>query len=35
MLAGGLIEATGETRRDGAHRPAQLYAFLKREAVIL
>lgn len=35
MLAGGLIEATGGTRRDGAHRPAQLYAFLKREAVIL
>jgi 8-oxo-dGTP diphosphatase len=35
MLAGGLIEATGKTRRDGAHRPAQLYTFLQREAVIL
>ena len=35
MLAGGLIEPTGKTRRDGAHRPAQLYTFLQREAVIL
>ena len=35
MLAGGLIEPTGKTRRDGAHRPAQLYTFVQREAVIL
>ena len=35
MLAGGLIKPTGKTRRDGAHRPAQLYTFLQREAVIL
>jgi len=35
MLASGLIEATGKTRRDGAHRPAQLYRFTSREAILI
>jgi len=35
MLATGLIAATGEQRRDGAHRPALLYAFTTREPVFL
>ncbi len=35
MLSTGLIEATGETRREGAHRPATLYRFVSREPVFL
>ncbi len=35
MLASGLIEPTGKTRRDGAHRPAQLYRFTSREAILI
>jgi 8-oxo-dGTP diphosphatase len=30
MLAGGLVEATGEHERDAAHRPAELYRFAPR-----
>jgi 8-oxo-dGTP diphosphatase len=33
MLSLGVIKATGTTRMEGAHRPAQLYAFTKREPV--
>jgi 8-oxo-dGTP diphosphatase len=33
MLAGGLLEATGERERDVLHRPAELYRFVKRSAV--
>jgi 8-oxo-dGTP diphosphatase len=32
MLAGGLIEPTGERERDAAHRPAELYRFARRAA---
>lgn len=35
MLAAGILEATPHQKRDGAHRPAQLYRFTKREAVFL
>jgi len=35
MLSAGLIEATSEHRRAGAHRPAQLFRFVSREPVIL
>ena len=35
MLTAGLIEATEERRRDGAHRPARLYRFTRREPVFL
>jgi len=35
MLSTGLIEATGDTRREGAHRPATLYRFASREPVFL
>ena len=35
MLTAGLIEATDERRRDGAHRPARLYRFTRREPVFL
>jgi 8-oxo-dGTP diphosphatase len=35
MLSTGLIEATSETRREGAHRPATLYRFVSREPVFL
>ncbi|MBI2723632.1 MAG: NUDIX hydrolase [Chloroflexi bacterium] len=31
MLSLGVIKATGGTRMDGAHRPAQLFAFTRRE----
>lgn len=31
MLSLGVIKATGGTRMDGAHRPAQLFAFARRE----
>jgi 8-oxo-dGTP diphosphatase len=34
MLSLGIIEATGRTTADGAHRPAQLYAFRERRPVI-
>jgi 8-oxo-dGTP diphosphatase len=35
MLSTGLIEATEEHRREGAHRPALLYRFASREPVVL
>jgi 8-oxo-dGTP diphosphatase len=35
MLSAGIIEATAEHRRAGAHRPAQLFRFVSREPVIL
>ncbi len=35
MLSSSLIEATGEHRREGAHRPALLYRFVTREPVFL
>lgn len=35
MLSNELIEATEELRREGAHRPARLYRFTRREPVIL
>jgi len=35
MLSAGIIEATAERRRTGAHRPAQLFRFVSREPVIL
>jgi ADP-ribose pyrophosphatase YjhB (NUDIX family) len=33
MLASGLLEETGQKDRSGAHRPAMLYQFKKRELV--
>src|SRR5436190_1427434 len=33
MLSLGIIKAAGEKRMAGAHRPAQLYTFVKREPV--
>lgn len=35
MISTGLIGPTGETRREGAHRPATLYRFSSREPVFL
>jgi 8-oxo-dGTP diphosphatase len=35
MLSAGIIEPTNEHRREGAHRPAQLFRFASREPVIL
>lgn len=35
MLSAGILEATPHQKREGAHRPAQLYRFTKREAVFL
>jgi 8-oxo-dGTP diphosphatase len=35
MLQTGVIEATGEARRQGAHRPALLYRFTSREPVFI
>jgi 8-oxo-dGTP diphosphatase len=35
MLSTGIVEPTGERRREGAHRPALLYRFVKREPVFL
>ncbi len=35
MLSLGIIKAAGGTRMEGAHRPAQLYTFVKREPVIV
>ena len=35
MPSTGLIEPTGEMRRKGAHRPAQLFRFTSREQVFL
>ena len=35
MLQTGVIEPTGELRRTGAHRPAQLYRFTSHEPVFL
>ncbi len=35
MISTGLIEPTGQARRLGAHRPAQLYRFTSREPVLL
>jgi 8-oxo-dGTP diphosphatase len=35
MLAAGILEATPNQRREGAHRPAQLYRFTRREPVFL
>jgi 8-oxo-dGTP diphosphatase len=34
MLSLGIIEPTGRTAAEGAHRPAQLYAFRERRPVI-
>ena len=31
MLSLGVIKAAGDTRKEGAHRPAQLYSFVRRE----
>jgi 8-oxo-dGTP diphosphatase len=33
MLMSGVLEATGERERDAAHRPAELYRFVRRSAV--
>lgn len=33
MLAAGVLSATGERERDTAHRPAELYRFVKRSSV--
>ncbi|HEY4118148.1 MAG TPA: NUDIX domain-containing protein [Byssovorax sp.] len=33
MLAGGLLEATGEREQATTHRPAELYRFVRRSAV--
>ena len=35
ILARGIVRATGRTQAEGAHRPAQLYTFTKREPVVL
>ena len=35
MISTGLIEATGKVRREGAHRPAELFRFTSREPVFL
>lgn len=35
ILSAGIVRATGGTRREGAHRPAMLYAFTAREPVML
>lgn len=35
MLSLGIIKAAGGTRMEGAHRPAGLYAFVKREPVVV
>lgn len=35
MLSLGIIKPAGGTRKDGAHRPAQLYSFAKREPVVV
>jgi 8-oxo-dGTP diphosphatase len=35
MLSTGIIEATDELRRRGAHRPAQLFRFSSHEPVVL
>jgi len=35
MLATGLLEETGKKDRSGAHRPAMLYRFIKREVAFL
>ena len=35
MLSAGIIEPTGERRREGAHRPALLYRFQSREPIFL
>lgn len=35
MLSLGVIKPAGGTRMEGAHRPAQLYAFAKREPVVV
>jgi 8-oxo-dGTP diphosphatase len=35
MLAAGILEATPRQKREGAHRPAQLYRFTRREVLFL
>lgn len=35
MLSLGIIKPAGATRKEGAHRPAQLYTFTKREPVTI
>jgi 8-oxo-dGTP diphosphatase len=35
MLSLGIIKPAGGTRKEGAHRPAQLYTFTKREPVVV
>lgn len=35
MLTAGILEGTPRQRREGAHRPAQLYRFTRREPVFL
>ena len=35
MISTAVIEPTGKMRREGAHRPAQLFRFTSREPVFL
>jgi 8-oxo-dGTP diphosphatase len=35
MLSLGIIKPAGGTRKQGAHRPALLYSFSKREPVVV
>jgi hypothetical protein len=35
LLLLGTIKPSGGTRMEGAHRPAQLYTFTKREPVVV
>lgn len=35
MLSLGVIKPAGATRKEGAHRPAQLYSFAKREPMVV
>ena len=35
MITTDLIEPTGKARRDGAHRPAQLFRFVSRDPIFL
>ena len=34
ILSSGILEDTGETKMDGYHRPAQLYAFAAQQAAV-
>jgi 8-oxo-dGTP diphosphatase len=35
MLSLGVIKPSGAKRMEGAHRPAELYTFVKREPVVI